>query len=276
MFCALGVGSLILRHMVISGWRLCRRVFTGKVAWLLFFTVFFAWVVYDKQAECFLGSGSLSRVDRNGTRLGARMFWCEVVGWMVCRGVFGLLKLSFSLISVRASRVKDPTHPQGGSLVRGTLPLDPNPDGPVLGPGGEGELSKMGGPLYAMSPMQAETPSSPQEPLSTTTQVSSNFRPGERLDSEPLSRNGSLAENIIQESVFWKMPQADGDRLPQVEACEFPMRQAVKGKAHIVALSGDPVNPPEGCQKGDKTAAVAGDGVPPPGRRPRAIVTQTI
>ena len=75
------------------------------------------------------------------------------------------------------------------------------------------------------------------------------------------------------------MPQADGNRLPQVEACEFPMRQAVKGKAHIAALSGDPVNPPEVCQKVDKTAAVAGDGVPPSsqtleGRRPRAMVAE--
>ena len=198
------------------------------------------------------------------------MFGCEVIGWLICVGVFGLLKLSFSLISVRASRVKDPTPHQGGSLVRGTLPLDPNHDGTVLGPGGEGELSKMVGPLYAMSPMQAETPSPPQEPPSTMTQVSSDFRPGEKMDSEPLSRNGSLAENTIQKSLFRKVPQADEDRLPQAEACEFPMRQAVKGKAHIAALSGDPVNPPEGCRKGDKTAAVAGDGVPTPGRRPRA------
>ena len=140
----------------------------------------------------------------------------------------------------------------------------------------------MVGPLYAMSPMQVETPSSTQEPPSTTTQVLSDFRPGENLDSEPLSRNGSLAENIIQESVFWKMPQADGNRLTQVEACELPMRQAVKGKAYIAALAGDPVNPPECFQTGNGTAAVAGDGAPAPapgaggggGRRPRARVVQ--
>ena len=42
VFCALGVGILFMWHMVIFGWRLCRRVFTEKAAWLLLFTVFAA------------------------------------------------------------------------------------------------------------------------------------------------------------------------------------------------------------------------------------------
>ena len=76
----------------------------------------------------------------------------------------------------------------------------------------------MEGPLYAMSPMQAETPSSPQEPPSICHQVLNASCPGEKMDSEPLSRDGSLAKNTSEESELRKMSQGDPCRLPSPTA----------------------------------------------------------
>ena len=89
-----------------------------------------------------------------------------MVGWLILASGVEVAKFSLSNIPVRATRVKDPTHPWGGILVRGTPPLDPNPDGPVLGPDGEGESSMMVGPLYAMSPMQVLV--TPRIPVDTS------------------------------------------------------------------------------------------------------------
>ena len=47
-----------------------------------------------------------------------------------------------------------------------------------------------------------------------------------------------------------------------------------EGKGAHRGADGRPREPPEGCRKGDKTAAVAGDDVPIPGRRPRAMVAE--
>ena len=52
--------------------------------------------------------------------------------------------------------MKDPTHPWGGEFGSRDTPLDPNPDGPVLGPGVEGESSMMVGPLYAIRRWRAD------------------------------------------------------------------------------------------------------------------------
>ena len=100
----------------------------------------------------------------------------------------------------------------------------------------------MVGPLYAMSPIQAETPSSPQEHPSTRHKVLNEFCPGEQMDSEPLTRNGSLVDNAPEESELWKTSQEDPYRLLSVTTHEFPMRPAVKGEACPLTLSVDPVN----------------------------------
>ena len=131
-------------------------------------------------------------------------------------------------------------------MVRGTPPLDPNPDGPVLGPDGEGESSMMVGPLYAMSHMQVETPSSPQELPLIHHKVLNEFCPGEQLDSEPLSRSGSLVDYTSEENELGRMPRGDPSRLSGTTAHEFPMRLAVKGEACVLALTDNPVVAPVG------------------------------
>ena len=93
-----------------------------------------------------------------------------------------------------------------------------------------------------MSPMQAETPSSPQEFPSIFHEVLNEFCPGEQLDSEPLSRNGSLPDHTFEESELGKTPKGDPCRLSSTTAHEFPMRLAVKGEACVLALSVNPVN----------------------------------
>ena len=100
----------------------------------------------------------------------------------------------------------------------------------------------MVGPLYAMGPMQVETPSSPQELPLIHHEVLNEFCPGEQLDSEPLSRSGSLMEYTSEESELGKMPKGDPSRLSGIIAYEFPMRLAVKGEACVLALSDNPVN----------------------------------
>ena len=166
----------------------------------------------------------------------------EMVGWLILASGMEVVKFFFSNIPMRAPTMKDPTHPWGGSLVRGTPPLDPNPDGPVLGPDGQGESSMMVGPLYAMSHIRVETPSSPQEYPSIFHEVLNEFCPGEQLDSEPLSRSGSLVDYTFEESELGKMPKGDPLRLSGTMAYEFPMRLAVKGEACVSALSDNPVN----------------------------------
>ena len=85
-------------------------------------------------------------------------------------------------------------------------------------------------------------PSSPQELPLIHHEVLNEFCPGEQLDSEPLSRNGSLVDNTFEESEFWKTPKGDPYRLSSTTAHEFPMRLAVKGEACVLALSVNPVN----------------------------------
>ena len=128
-------------------------------------------------------------------------------------------------------------------MVRGTPPLDRNPDGSVLGPDGEGEPSMTVGPLYAMSPMQVETPSSPHELPLIHLEVSNEFCPGEQLDSEPLSRSGSLVDYTFEENELGKMPKGDSSRLSGTTAHEFSMRLAVKGETRVLAPFVNPVNP---------------------------------
>ena len=63
------------------------------------------------------------------------------------------------------------------------------------------------------------------------------------MDSEPLSRNGSLVDNAPEESELWKISQKDPYKLLSITTHEFLMRSAVKGDACVLALSGDSVNP---------------------------------
>ena len=104
----------------------------------------------------------------------------------------------------------------------------------------------MVGPLYAMSPMQVETPSSPQELPLIHHEVLNEFCPGEQLDWEPLSRNGSFVDHTFEESELGKMPKGDLGRLSSTTAHEFPMRLAVKGEACVLALTDNPVVAPVG------------------------------
>ena len=104
----------------------------------------------------------------------------------------------------------------------------------------------MVGPLYAMSPMQVETPSSPQELPLIHHKVLNEFCPGEQMDSEPLSRNGSLADHTFEESELGKTPKGDLCGLSSTTAHEFPMRLAVKGEACLLARTDNPVVAPVG------------------------------
>ena len=133
------------------GWRLCQRF--GKIAWnkygALSVTVLVLASSFGDHGKCFSELGGLIirllQVDETDS---VRLY--EMGGWLILASGMEVVKFLFSNIPVRATTMKDPTQPWGGgSLVRGTPPLDPNPDGPVLGPDGEGESSMMVGPLHA-------------------------------------------------------------------------------------------------------------------------------
>ena len=161
--CALIGTSMAISKVCAFGWRLCRSF--GNIAWNKYGVW---WVVVlllvnflSKKGKWFSElEGSLVRMLKGDKTDSALLY--EMVGWLILASGREVAKFLLSNIPVRATTVKDPTHRWWGSLVRGTPPLDPNPNGLVLGPGGEGESPMIVGPLCAMSPMQVETPSSPQ------------------------------------------------------------------------------------------------------------------